>query len=631
MAEEKDPLKITLREASQLYNQEIGTSKITSFNAKSKYGKYGDIALVDAFKGNKGSRVIDKILGQTDTPGTFNTMIDNLRLISQPVRRRIALANPNDPSLNTLPGLEAKDEQTKIVFGERKASGQVAKIAILTDNRQGWKEFFDQIDKIANDPKNPKQAIANAFRVSYFTGPRPGLIAGLQGSEYLVDQGAIYVTPQTKVVGVAVDEQETRKGASKGETSFKKGATPYTVPLGENAHAYLQQQLKINANDPDIKSYLEEQSKKGKTPIFVQKIVDKKGNVKISTINTSAISDMLSGIKTSTPIIIDNQSGKEYNTLNPVEKTKTGKFGSPLARNIHASIALNELNEDDKLIDFLHGRSETSGTKGRGQTKKMDYALRPRGRFTQGERDGQQRITNWINGVQGKDVTAIPDVENNVTSANYAIKGFFDAPLTDKEIADTTGIKDNLFKKLADGEISLDLSKIRNNLKGKGKYAVGTFLAGATATAVPEDAFAAVAEFGTELALEEILDAGAIKILQGVGAGASATPIGLGLTAATTTVSPAGEGSAFEKENQYANMLGVSRNALLNLQQNMPEEYKKLENYIEKRITQETVLDPDAEQAKGQAFRSMGSADNDPTNLFVQEMLALENQNQGRL
>ena len=27
MAEEKDPLKITLREASQLYNQEVGVSK----------------------------------------------------------------------------------------------------------------------------------------------------------------------------------------------------------------------------------------------------------------------------------------------------------------------------------------------------------------------------------------------------------------------------------------------------------------------------------------------------------------------------------------------------------------------------------------------------------------------------
>ena len=110
--------------------------------------------------------------------------------------------------------------------------------------------------------------------------------------------------------------KKLEKELVKVETSFKKGATPYTVPLGENAHAYLQQQLKINANDPDIKAYLEEQSKKGKSPIFVQKTVDKNGKVKISTINTSAISDMLSEIKTSTPIIIDNQSGKEYNTLN---------------------------------------------------------------------------------------------------------------------------------------------------------------------------------------------------------------------------------------------------------------------------------------------------------------------------
>ena len=77
----------------------------------------------------------------------------------------------------------------------------------------------------------------------------------------------------------------------------------------------------------------------------------------------------------------------------------------------------------------------------------MDYALRPRGRFTQGERDGQQRITNWINGVQGKDVTAIPDVENSVTRANYAIKGFFDAPLTTEQVVEEGNIKQNFLKK----------------------------------------------------------------------------------------------------------------------------------------------------------------------------------------
>ena len=80
-----------------------------------------------------------------------------------------------------------------------------------------------------------------------------------------------------------------------------------------------------------------------------------------------------------------------------------------------------------------------------------------------------------------------------------------------------------------------------------------------------------------------------------------------------------------KKENQYANMLGVSRNAILNLQKEMPDEYKKLEDFIEKKITQETVLDPDAVQAKGQAFRSMTSEKQDPTDPFVQGMLALEN------
>ena len=623
---EKDPLKITLKEAAQLYNQEIGTSKITSFGDKGKFSKYKDVTVVDAFKGGKGSRVIDKILDQTNTPGTFNTMIDNLRLLSQPVRRRISLANPNDPSLNTLPGLEAKDEQTKIVFGERKVAEGAAEIAILTDNRQGWKEFFDQIDKIADNPRDPRQPLANAFRVSYYTGPRPGLIAGLQGSEYLIDQGAIFVPPQTKTVG-AVEEQETRKGASKGKTSFKKKATPYTVPLGENAHAYLQQQLKINANDPDIRAYLQEQKKKGKAPIFVQKTVGEDGKVKISTIDTTAISDMLSEIKTSTPIIIDNQSGIEYDTLNPIEKTKTGKFGSALSRNIHASIGLNELDEPDKLIDFLHGRSETSGTKGRGQTKKMKYALRPRGRFTQGERDGQQRIGNWINEVQGKDATAIPDIQNKVTSANYAIKDFFNAPATAEEIAGDTDVKQNFLSKVFSGEVKLDLTKAREAFnKGKGKGGTQAVIAGAIGTGValtPEDAFSSVLNIGSQLALEETLDAATIKMLQLAGMGKSATPVGLGLTIAGTTVSPAGEGSAFEKETKYAQMLGVDRNTILKLPK---DEFEKLDKYIQDKTFQETVLKPEEQRAKGEVFRSM-SDDQDPTNLFVQGMLEIEKQN----
>lgn len=630
MAEEKDPLKITLREASQLYNKEVGVSKISAFGAKGKFAKYGDTPLVDIFKGKQGSRTLDKMLGETTSPGTYNKLTDDLRLISTTVRRRISSENPNSPVLNTLPSKDAADEQTKIVFGERKAVDSAVEVAIDTTARKGLKEFFDELDKIANDPNNPKQALANAFRVSMFSGNRIGLMTNLQGSEYLIDKGAISVEPQTKKVGVE-EEQETRTGASK-KGGFRGKAISYTVPLNENAHAFLQQQLKINQNDPEIKAFIEQEAKKGKAPIFVHKVVTGEGDkrkVKFITGDklNGLISEMLSDIRVSENIVVDNKSKKGYNSLFPKEiKTKTqGKWGSALSRNIHASIAINELRVDQQMIDFLHGRSLTSGAASRGATAKLGYAKRPVGVFFPAERDAQQSIGNWINGVQGKDVTAIPDVENRVTRANYAIKGFFDAPLTTEQVVEEGNIKQNFLKKVFSGEVTFDISRAKEAFKkGKGPLAVGAMAVGASAT-MPTDVFGEVANVGSQMILEEVLDAGAIKILQGLKAGASATPIGLGLTAATTTISPAGEGSAFEKENQYANMLGVSRNAILNLQKEMPDEYKKLEDFIEKKITQETVLDPDAEQAKGQAFRSMTSEKQDPTDPFVQGMLALEN------
>ena len=630
---EKDPLKITLREAAQLYNQEVGVSKISAFGERGGFAKYGDTPLVDIFKGKQGSRTLDKMLGETGSPGAYNKLTDDLRLISTPVRRRISSENPKSPVLNTLPAKDAADEQTKIVFGERKVVDTKVKVAIDTTKRKGWKEFFDQIDKIANDPNNPNQALANAFRASAFSGNRIGLMTGLQGSEYLIDQGALSVEPQTKTKGVDLEEQETRVGASK-EGGFRKKAIPYTVPLNENAHAHLQQQLKINQNDPEIRTFLEQQAKKGKAPIFVHKIVTGEGDkrkVKFVTGDklNGLISDMLSDITVSENIVVDNKSKKGYNSLFPKEiKSKAqGKWGSALSRNIHASIAVNEIRVDQQMIDFLHGRSLTSGAAARGTTAKLGYAERPVGVFFPAERDAQQSIGNWINEVQGKDVTAIPDVENRVTSANYAIKDFFNAPATAEEIAGDTDVKQNFLNKVFSGEVKLDLTKAREAFnKGKSGGGSKAVIAGAIGTGLaltPEDAFSSVLNVGSQLALEETLDAATIKMLQLAGMGKSATPVGLGLTIAGTTVSPAGEGSAFEKETKYAQMLGVDRNTILKLPK---DEFEKLDKYIQDKTFQETVLKPEEQRAKGEVFRSM-SDNQDPANLFVQGMLEIEKQN----
>ena len=606
---EKDPKKITLKEAAELYSQQIGTSKITAFGSKGKLKEYGNIPLVDIYKGNVGERVLDKMLQTADTAGKYNTLTDNLRLATIPVRRLLTQSNPTDPILGKMPDTEAGSELTKTVFGERKVAEEGAKIAILTNNKAGWKEFFDKIDAIADDPNNPKQALANAFRVSYYTGPRPGLIAGLQGSEYLVDQGAIYVTPQTKQVGAAQD-QETRKGASKGKTSFKGKATPYTVPLGENAHAYLQQQLKINANDPDIKAYLAEQSKQGKAPVFVQKTVGKDGKVKVSAIDTTAISNMLSDITTTTPIIVDNVSGQEYKSLNPKGlKKEQGKFGSALSRNIHGSIAINQLNFDNKLIDFLHGRSETSGTAGRGQTQKLGYAIRPRGEFTQGERDGQQLIGNWINEVQGKSVTEIPDVQATVSKANYAIEGFFDAPKTQTTIAPAMDKKSDVVAKILSGEISIadQMAAWRAKKKGgpsgggkTGAAIIGGFGVGSALMA--GDAEAGL-ETGSQMIGEELLEKGTIELLKKAGMAAkSANPIGAGLTIAGSTVSTVGD-QAFDKENRVAQQLGISRADLIKL----PEEEKNKLYSLLGEYKREQLAGEQEKISLGEQMRSLSS------------------------
>ena len=592
---EKDPLKITLAEAAELYSKEIGTSKIATFGKNGKLKKYGNIALVDAFKGEQGNRIIDEMLNQADSPGAYNTLADNLRLISKPVRRRISRANPSDPFLNTLPGLESKDEQTKIIFGEKKVADPVADIAIDTTKRKGLKEFFDQIDAIADDPKHPKQALANAFRSSYFSGNRIGLMTNLQGSEYLIDRGALSVEPQTKKVGV-VEDQETRAGASKAG-GFRKKAIPYTVPLNENAHAYLQMQLKNNQADPEIAQFLQEEAKKGKAPIFVHKVVTGEGDKRkvkfITGKNLSGlISDMLGDITVSEEIVVDNQSKKGYNSLFPkgLKNKPQGKWGSALSRNIHASIAVNELRVDQQMIDFLHGRSLTSGAANRGQTAKLGYAKRPVGSFFQSEKDAQQTIGNWINGVQGKDATAIPDVQNRVSKANYALEGFFDPP------ADTTPVtlntpdnKSKLISDIISGKVSMAeaMAEAKNKVKTRlskpidsgtktNMALVGGFSAGMALASGDAEAGANV---GTQMVGEEILEKGTIEVLKKAGlATRTANPVGVGLTIAASTVSTIGDQS-FEKEIRLAKQLGVDRNTIINLP---PEEKEKLFGLLER-------------------------------------------------
>ena len=425
MAEQKDPTQITLREAAQMYRKEIGTKKITRFDAGNSFAEYGNISLAEVFAGKRGSRIIDEMESKTGTSGATNALFDDLRLISKPVAREIKLQNPDSPVIKTLPGAEAADEQTKTIFGERKKTPETVRIAILSQNKEGLKDLFNQLEAIGSDPKNPKAPIADAILVSLYSGPRGGLIAGLEGSEYDPDTASIYVQPQEKAS--LMEGEEGRVGAQK-EGGLRKKAIPYRIPLNEDGQAYMQRQLKRLAADPDIVKFLNEKAKEGKAPIFVYK--SKAG--KVAQVSTKQMSDLLGTIKTVEPIIENKITGKKYNSLNPQELTaaekKSGKWGEALTRNIHGTIAINEARLDGQLVDFLHSRSETSGKEGTSVTQKLRYAERARGYFFEGEREGSQQIANWFNNMRGRDVTSIPDVETRVSKVTYAIPGFLDPP-----------------------------------------------------------------------------------------------------------------------------------------------------------------------------------------------------------
>ena len=421
----KDPTQITLREAADAYNAR-GAGKIARFSAKGALKQYGNMPLVQAFTPDEsGVRPIDKMLEGTKSQGAANSLQDDLRLISKDVNRQIFNADPKSPALNLLPGLESNDPQTFNIFGERISAPKQTEVAIIAQNKQGWGEFMQQLNAIREGGGNDA-VIADAIYVNLQTGYRSGAVAGLTGAEYKVDRGTIEITPQTK----ATPDAEKRTGAQK-VGGARKQAIPQDVPLNEQSHARLQQRLAANQQDVGIRSFIEDKIKAGKAaPVFV---IKGKGG-KYRQVKTDDMTEVLSRIKTSTPIIKDNITNKDFNTLVPDDPSysgedKKGKFGAALLRNVFANVAAFEVQMPDTMLDFLQGRSQKSGAETRSKTAKSGYLVRPRGTFYPAERDAAQSVGNWFDQVEGTDVSQRFDPETQtVSGATYGISGMFDQP-----------------------------------------------------------------------------------------------------------------------------------------------------------------------------------------------------------
>jgi len=518
MAEKKDPTQITLREAADAYNAR-GAGTIARFGAKGTLKQYGDMPLVQAFTPDEsGVRPVDTMLEGAKSQGAANSLQDDLRLISKDVNRQIFNADPNSSALNLLPGLEANDPQTFNIFGERVSAPKQTEIAIIAQNKQGWGEFMQQLNAIREGGGNDA-VIADAIYVNLQTGYRSGAIAGLTGAEYKVDRGTIEITPQTK----ATPELEKRTGAQK--VGGKRGqAIPQDVPLNEQSHARLQQRLAANQLDVGIRSFIENQIKAGKAaPVFV--ITGKDG--KYRQVNTTDMTEVLSRIRTSTPIIKDNINNKEFNTLVPDDPAytgadKKGKFGAALLRNVFANVAAFEVQMSDAMLDFLQGRSQKSGAETRSRTAKSGYLVRPRGTFYPAERDAAQAVGNWFDEVEGASVVDRFDPETQtVTKTSYGIPGMFDQPAPSAApTAQPIPAEKPAPASLNDLSPETRSAMEKAGFKFKSLIVPGTIAAGTAASVITsEDAAAAGSEVVRDVAIDVAGETSLKKVLGRVAAG----------------------------------------------------------------------------------------------------------------
>lgn len=477
--------------------------------------------------------------------------------------------------------------------------------------------------------KNPAdKPIANAILLLLETGARPSLVTELLSEHYQPNT----FTEEAKMLGNKGTDGLLISGETKGvkrtgeEEEVK--TKPYNAPLSNRAITILQDQSEYNKTrfgDERLDNFFQ--------------IKGKDGKLRAVDVNK----DINSLLKKITPSGIIRKIGTKGGSVETDQKLTASQF-----RNLFQNVAVN-VNIPKQNTAMLLSRDVSSNTGA------MEVYLGQAGEYSDGAISDINKISKRMWGLysltsdEGKEnykegkllnpttllfgnngKNYIDETQKYIPFENAKVLPIaiqqggigFTAPKTGGQVS-MGDEKQDFLTKVFSGEIKLDISKAKQAFKNnKGK--IGSAVAGtALLSAAPDDAMANVADFGTQLALEETLDAATIKALQIAGMGKSATPVGLGLTIAGTTVSPAGEGSAFEKEMQYAKMLGVDRSTILKL----PEgERKKLDEYMQQKILEETTLKPDAEQAKGEAFRSM-SDNQDPTNLFVQEMLALQNEN----
>jgi len=379
---ELDPKTATLREVAEAYAEKSKRGKAFVTSSLQFFKDIADepgSALRLFEKDQEGITLLSKTFKGTEDTSTVKTAMQNLRQVGLTLKESVG---PDTPEYKLLPDKAPNTDLNNRIFGRSEPAKAVSEVAINPDKAK-MSQLFAGVSKYLDNPNT--KAIAQAIIFNLNTGLRPNAAAGLQLNAYKPDSGAIYIEAETK--------------GAKGRA--------VNIPLNPIADSILQENLAAG----------------NKENFFV------KPNGKVVT--SADMTDLLKDVKVK-DIAFDAATGRYFDTLAPAGFT--GKKGSALLRNIHATVG-QSIGVDQDRLAFLQGRSlKSAGKSSTGELTTYQQAFP--GAVGEVDRQNANMFASfWGDAAKeaGFDIQSkIPMPETRITTATAGYEGYFDLPVREE-------------------------------------------------------------------------------------------------------------------------------------------------------------------------------------------------------
>ena len=379
---ELDPKTATLREVAESYAEKSKRGKAFVTSSLQFFKDIADepgSALRLFEKDPEGNTLLSKTFKGTEDTSTVKTAMQNLRQVGLTLKGSLG---PDTPEYKLLPDKAPNTDLNNRIFGRSEPAKAVSEVAINPDKAK-MSQLFAGVAKYLDNPNT--KAIAQAIIFNLNTGLRPNAAAGLQLNAYKPDSGAIYIEAETK--------------GAKGRA--------VNIPLNPIADSILQENLAAG----------------NKENFFV------KPNGKVVT--SADMTDLLKDVKVK-DIAFDASTGRYFDSLAPAGFS--GKKGSALLRNIHATVG-QSIGVDQDRLAYLQGRSlKSAGKSSTGELTTYQQAFP--GAVGEVDRQNANMFAEFW-GTAAKDAgfdiqSKIPMPETRITTQTAGYEGYFDLPVREE-------------------------------------------------------------------------------------------------------------------------------------------------------------------------------------------------------